>query len=113
MDMSDNQLEARVMLALETQTIITARQKDAAWERLRQQAQQQVMLAPYAAPPCPTYTPEQRQSRLLRQIVAFLLDDSSYHRAAANRQQIPISGFFGGSLVVHYQTMRPIGFNAY
>jgi hypothetical protein len=113
MAMSDNQLEACVTLALETQTIVTARQQDAAWERLRQQAQQQVMLVPYAAAPRPTCTPEHWQTRLLRRIVVFLLDDSSYHRAAANRQQIPISGFFGGSLVVHYQTMRPIGFNAY
>ena len=110
MGIRDNQLDVTISLALETQTIVTSRQKNMAWEHLHERAAQQVILTPYAIPPCSVSHQRSRLYRLtvgvLRSVVALLADDSVYHRAAANRQVSAITRTIGTELVIHYYPLR-------
>jgi hypothetical protein len=112
MAIRDNQLDDAIALVLETETILTVRQKQAAWERLRDQAVQQVILAPYAIPP---YPPVARRSRLFqaaigvaRVLAVLLTDDNIYHRAAASRPLTGITHTISGDIFIHYYPLRPI-----
>jgi hypothetical protein len=112
MAIRDNQLDDAITLVLETQTVVTARQKAAAWEQLRVQAAHQVILAPYAVPPRP---PLPRRTRayqltvnLMRIVVNVLVDDRVYHRAAANRHFIGMTHIIGSEIMIHYLPLRPM-----
>ncbi len=110
MAIRDNQLDDVIALVLETQTVINPRQKIVAWNQVRDQAEQQVMLAPYAIPPCP---PVPRRARwrqlctnLLRRFAVLLTDDSVYHRAAATRHFSGVTHTIGGEVIIHYYPLR-------
>jgi len=112
MAICDSQVDDAIALVLETQTIVSTRQKATVWEQVRQQAAQQVMLAPYAVPPSP---PVPRHARLyqnaigfVRSCVVILIDDRVYRRAAALRHVVCMTQTIGGEVVAHYDVFRPV-----
>jgi hypothetical protein len=90
---------------LRTDAIVTCRQRDAAWEQVQQQAAAQMILPPYAVPPRPAAPPPEMIDRLARsllRVIDFLLVEDPYHRAAANRNRLPIARVIGADMIVHY-----------
>jgi len=90
---------------LRTDAIVTRRQRDAAWERVRQCAAQQVILSSYAIPARPVPPPAGMIDRLtgsLLRVLDFLLVEDPYHRAAANRDTLPVARVIGAAMIVHY-----------
>lgn len=112
MDIRDNQLDDAIALALETQTVVTARQKAAAWDQLHTQAQQQVMLSPYAVSPAPPASPRAdlylRTTDIMRTVFQLLTDDRVYHRAAANRHFAGVTHSIGNAIMIHYYPLQPM-----
>jgi hypothetical protein len=104
MGLSDKQLDELVRLA--PQAAVTARQKAAARERLLRKAAQQTMLVPYAAPPLRPAPAnnwfERAASGLLRALHNVLIEEHRYHRAASNRHFMPIAGYIGVTMVIHF-----------
>lgn len=90
MAIPDNHIDELVALALETQTAVTHRRKQALWAQVRKRAAGQTILAPYAIPPAPPAPRLDWPSRLwarTRVVLALLLtDEHRYHRAAETRR---------------------------
>lgn len=90
MAIPDNHVDELVSLALETQTAVTDRRKQALWTQVHKRATGQTILAPYAIPPAPPAPRLDWPNRLwaCAGAVASLLltDERRYHRAAENRR---------------------------
>ena len=106
MGIPNQQFDEFLEHALKTDTTVTRRQRDAAWERLYQRAVEQVILPPYAIPPDPVSTPMGLVDRLVagcvRMLSALVIDEDPYQRAASHRDSLAITGVMGASLIVHY-----------
>ncbi len=115
MGIPDNQFDDYVAMTLQTQTVVTHRQKDHAWERLHKHAKGQVMLVAYAAQPAPVQPALSQRDQiadLLRRLTAALLtDDRMYHRAAETRRRAPITTVLGSVFVIH--AYMPVRYYAY
>jgi hypothetical protein len=106
MGLSGKQLDDIIRLAIKNQTVVTTRQKEAAREQLLRKAAQQAMLIPYAAPPVP-FEPaphwiDRIVSGIMRGLYTVLIEEHRYHRAANNRHFMPITGFIGVTMVIHF-----------
>ena len=101
-----NPLDYLITLALSSQAAVTQRRKRAAWERLQAEATHQVMLVPYAVPPCPVEVPVHWSVRLTRNIrrgfALLLTEDALYHRAAYTRQNAYRPYGFGADHVLSF-----------
>ena len=90
MAIRDNHFDELVSLALETQTAVTTRRKQIAWQQVQKRAARQTILAPYAMPPAPLSPRPAGYQRLLvfvSTVVSLVLtDEGRYHRAAENRR---------------------------
>lgn len=102
MGLSDKQLDELIRLTVQTQSAVTPRQKQAAREKLLRKAAQQAMLVPYAAPPASSTPAPNWLDRIRHTLYALLIEEHRYHRAAHNRHFMPITGFVGITMVIHF-----------
>ncbi len=85
MDLPDNQLDYIIGYSLDTESIVTTNQKQAAWAALQAKAANQVIMAPYAESPRPRIAQQPAIPPLERfgaWVLAVLTDESRYERAA-------------------------------
>ncbi len=108
MAIPDQPFDELLETMLKTETVVTRRQQEAAWERLYVQAQRQVMLTPYATAPPIAGRPAYRGLMALVSRLCHLLffDDRVYQRAADRRDQLPIATMIGFSIIIHYPPVR-------
>ncbi|MBZ0299560.1 MAG: hypothetical protein K8J31_07475 [Anaerolineae bacterium] len=115
MGIPDNQLDDMIALSLQSGMVVTRRQKERAWERLRRRAVRQVMLVPYAVPPAPAQPIlgwlDRVAAAVERALAWMLTEEGMYHRAAANRRAMPVTTVLGAGLVVHIYV--PLYYSAY
>ena len=106
MDIPNQQFDDFLEHMLKSDTIVTRRQRDAAWDRLYQQAVGQAILPPYAVSPDPVSPSMSLAERLfaacVRMLNALVIDQDPFQRAASRRHSVAITGVMGASLVVHY-----------
>lgn len=95
MDIPNKHLDDTIAYSLETQTVITPAQKNRAWEKLKEKAEQQVILVPYAVPPShslldgSSIDPAFSLSWWVRRLFSLLItDEAMYHRAALRRDTL-------------------------
>ena len=90
MAIPNNHFDELVSLALETQTVVTTRRKQIAWQQVQKRAARQTIIAPYAIPPAPLSPRLGSYQRLMVFVSAVvsvvLTDERRYHRAAENRR---------------------------
>lgn len=110
--MPNRELDASITAALESETIITRAQREAAWASLRARAAQQVILVPYAVPPRRQQPRLSLLARLLlaarRGLALTVTDSVRYDRAAIRREVFQHCAgpsdrpAFSSSHLVHY-----------
>lgn len=90
MGIPNRHLDDSVAFALETETVVTKAQKEAAWHKVRQRAAEQVMLTPYVIAPAPRRPALSWWARMTgaaqRALSLTVTDASVYDRAAVRRQ---------------------------
>jgi hypothetical protein len=101
-DWSDSFLDYTITDALRQQTIVTPQHKRLAWERLREQAELQLMLPPVPVVELVESQRRQRVSQRVRASIvwlgALLLDESCYDRALRERRAKAAYPVFEGPL---------------
>lgn len=97
MDIPSKHVDDAIAYTLATDSVVSTTQKNRAWEKLQQQAAQQVILAPYAVAPRSVPPKQETFIELLldwvrRGIGMLVTDEAMYQRAACRReilQRIP------------------------
>ena len=106
MGLSGKQFDEIIRLGVNSQTVVTPRQKEAAREGLLRKAAQQIPLTPYATSPAPLEpTPgwfDRVLSGTMRGLHMLLFEERRYHRAANNRHFMPITSIIGVTMVIHF-----------
>ncbi len=91
MDLPDNQLDYLISYTLDSESVVTTKQKQATWTALKAKAAQQVIMAPYAEAPRPRPQPAVEVSvweRISTWVFTALTDESRYERAALIHQNL-------------------------
>ncbi len=84
--MIERDLDAVIEAVLKTDTVVTARQKRQAWERLQQRAAQQTIWPPLVEPETSlTGTLQFALARARRCLTILLIDEGFYERARRER----------------------------
>lgn len=97
-DTPNDPVDDYIQYTLETETVISPRRKQALWERIEQEAAQQVIMVPYAVPPAPAPPHRTGMMALLHGFMSGLAvlftDERRYQLAASHRhryrQQAPL-----------------------
>jgi len=113
-DTPTDPLDDHIQYILKTETVISPRRKQVLWERIEQEAAEQVILVPYAEPPAAVVPRRAGLGAVVYRVsywVARLLtDDQCYHRAAINRrasyQGHALMGYGAGDMVLAFTSLN-------